>query len=183
MDVYIHAELDPEPGLEPFHPLRDPNMTHVRSADGTLPPVFSVNVYDVGYFDGSGKFILLFNLEKTKEENEKLLDFQFKTTSFVPLPSGFVRQSLWRKEKFQIWNDKKIVPAKIPTDYNESWDTPFFVKPSDLRKMSRKSLEYMCLFKVRSHITKGTAIIMMGQVKRYVDATEVFMTQQDYFEA
>jgi hypothetical protein len=114
VDVYIHAELDPEPGLEPFHPLRDPNMTHKRSTDdGSLPPVFSVNVYDVGYFDGSGKFKLLFNLRMTKEENEKLLNFQFKTTPFQPLPSGFVHSSLCGKEKFQIWNDKNIVPDKI----------------------------------------------------------------------
>ena len=121
VDVYIHAELDPEPGLEPFHPLRDPNMTHKCLTDDALPPVFSINVYDVGYFDGGGKFILLFNIQKTKEENEKLLNFQFKTTSFSPLVGGFVHSVPWhKKEKFQVWNDKKIVPAVISSEYNES---------------------------------------------------------------
>jgi hypothetical protein len=120
VDVYIHAELDPEPGLEPFHPLRDPNMTHKRLTDGSLPQVFSVNVYDVGYFDGGGRFILLFNLQKTKEQNEELLKFQFKTTSFSPLAGCFVHQVPSSKERFQIWNDKKIVPDRISSEYNES---------------------------------------------------------------
>jgi hypothetical protein len=111
VDVYIHAQLDPEPRLEPFHPLRDPNMTHKRSTDdGSLPPVFSVNVYDVGYFDGSGKFKLLFNLRMTKEENAKQLHF------------NIVHSSLCDKEKFQIWNDKNIKSVAMMNR-----ETPFFL--------------------------------------------------------
>lgn len=127
VDVYIHAEVDPSPGLEPFRPLRDPNMTHKRE-NGTLHPVFSVNVYDVGYFDGGGRFWLLFNLQMTKEENEKLLGFQFKTTSFVPLTGGFVRSTPLNNQRFQILDDDNIVPEILGSGkgHNPRSDTIFF---------------------------------------------------------
>lgn len=128
VDVYIHAAVDPSPGLEPFRPLRDPNMTHKRSKDGSLPPVFSVNVYDVGYFDGGGKFWLLFNLQKTKEENEKLLGFRFKTTSFVPLTGGVVRSTPLNNDMFQTLDDDNIVPDKLGSyGPNSQSDTIFFL--------------------------------------------------------
>lgn len=142
VEVYIHAELDPFPGLEPFRPLRDPNMTHQRStdgSDGSLHPVYGVNVYDVGFFDGRGRFNLLFNLQMTKEENEKLLNFQFKTTSFLPLSGGgVVRSTPLNEHKFQIWNDKNIVPDGIYSAPDpESLDTIFFfVKSRDLQIFS-----------------------------------------------
>jgi len=41
----------------------------------------------------------------------------------------------------------------------------------------------MCRFKVRSQIKKGTAIVMMGQVRQYTDAQMVHITQEDYFAA
>ena len=187
VEVYIHAEVDPFPGIEPFHPLRDPNMTHQRStdvSDGSLHPVYGVNVYDVGYFNPAGQFVLLFNLQKTKEENEKLLNFQFKTTSFVPLTGGFVRSSPLNKEIFQVWNDGNIVPDGIYSEYDpELSDTISFVEPGDLRKISRKFREYMCRFIVKSRIKKGTAIAMMGQVRQYMDSMSVVNTQWDYFAA
>jgi hypothetical protein len=40
----------------------------------------------------------------------------------------------------------------------------------------------MCRFNVGSQITKGTAIVMLGQVKRYVDEAEVFVNDLEYFE-
>ena len=130
VEVYMHAELDPFPGLEPLRPLRDPNMTHHRStdvSDGSLHPVYGVNVYDVGYFNPAGQFNLLFNLQMTKEENEKLLNFQFKTTSFVPLGGGLILSSPLNDEDFQIWNDENIVPDGIySADDPEGSDTIFF---------------------------------------------------------
>jgi len=82
----MNADLDPSKGIFPkFHPLWDPHITHYRSSDRSLPPVYSVNVYDVGHFDTAGRFILLFNLLLSKEENEKLLKFEFKKIHFVPL--------------------------------------------------------------------------------------------------
>jgi len=82
----MNADLDPSKGTNPkFHPLWDPHITHYRSSDGSLPPVFSVNVYDVGHFDTGGRFTLLFNLCLSKEENEKLLKFEFKKIRFVPM--------------------------------------------------------------------------------------------------
>jgi len=129
--VHMHAKLDPSPGLEPFRPLRDPSMSHKWSEDGSLPPVYGVNVYDVGFFDGRGQFNLLFNLQMTKEENEKSLKFQFKTTSFLPLTGGAVHSSPLSKKKFQVWNDKNILTDRISSASNESSDTPLFVKPSN----------------------------------------------------
>ena len=73
------------PGLPPLLPLRDPNITHKRKSDGSLPSVFGVNVYDVGFFNGAGQFTLLFNLSMTMEENEELLGFKFtKRLRFYP---------------------------------------------------------------------------------------------------
>ncbi|KIM44627.1 hypothetical protein M413DRAFT_8971 [Hebeloma cylindrosporum] len=184
VDVYMHTELDPEPGLEPLHPLRDPNMTYRRSLDDSLDAVYGVNVYDVGYFDGGGRFKLLFNLQMTQEENENLLKFQFKTTSFLPLTGGDVSCVSLNRDNFQVWHDKKIAPDRLK--YNrpdKSSDTLFFCDfPNDLRKISRQPLEYLCRFKVRSRITHGTAIAIMGQLKQYMDAMDVPITQQDYFE-
>ena len=60
--------------------------------------------------------------------------------------------------------------------------TPSFsMKPSDLRKISRQSREYMCRFIVNSQIKKGTAIVMMGQVRQYTDAMNIVRTRWDYF--
>jgi len=130
VQVYMHAELDPIPGLAPLHPLRDPNMTHQRStggSDNSLHPVYGVNVYDVGYFNGAGQFILLFNLQMTKEENEKLLNFQFKTTSFLPLTDSLVRSSPLNPRKFQVWNDKNIVPdGPVHSEYNRELSDTIF---------------------------------------------------------
>ena len=125
VDVHIHANLDPSPGLEPFLPLRDPSMSHQWLEDGSLPPVYSVNIYDVGYFDGAGRFILLFNLKMTKEENEKLLKFQFKSTSFLPL-TGVIHSSPLSKDKFQVWNDQNILTDRISSANNEWSDTLSF---------------------------------------------------------
>ena len=160
-------------------------MIHRWSKDGSLPPVYSVNIYDVGYFDGAGRFTLLFNLQKTKEENEKLINFQFKTTSFLPLTGGNVHSSPLSNEMFLVWNDKNILLDRISSTPNESSDSLFFVKPSDSRNFSRNSrkFNYMCRFAVQAQITHGTAIVMMGQVRRYVDFAEVVTGQRDYFEA
>jgi hypothetical protein len=106
-------------------------MSHQWLEDGSLPPVYGVNIYDVGYFDGAGRFTLLFNLQKTKEENENLLKFQFKTTSFLPLTDGAVHSSPLSKNKFQVWSDKNILTDRISSAGNESSVTFFFVKPSD----------------------------------------------------
>ena len=40
----------------------------------------------------------------------------------------------------------------------------------------------MCRFKVGSQINHGTAIVIMGQVRRYVDVANVVRTQKHYFE-
>lgn len=88
MSIYMNADLDPNPGKIPkFHPLWDPHITHQRSSDsdGSIPVVYGMNVFDVGFFNSSGEFTLLFNLCLSKEENEKSQNFEFKTIRFVPL--------------------------------------------------------------------------------------------------
>lgn len=84
----MNADLDPTPGKMPkFHPLWDPYITHQRSSDSdcSIPPVYGMNVFDVGFFSGDGEFTLLFNLCLSKEENEKSQNFKFETIQFVPL--------------------------------------------------------------------------------------------------
>lgn len=80
VNAYMNADLDPSYGSRPkFHPLWDPHITHYRSSGR------SMNVYDVGHFDNAGRFVTLFNLCSSMEENERLLKFKFKTIHFVPL--------------------------------------------------------------------------------------------------
>ena len=112
-------------------------MSHQWLEDGSLPPVYSVNIYDVGYFNGAGRFILLFNLKMTKEENEKLLKFQFKSTSFLPL-TGVIHSSPLSKDKFQVWNDQNILTDRISSANNEWSDTLFFCEDKWLMKIFKE---------------------------------------------
>ena len=129
---FMKAELDPVPGLPPLLPLRDPNISHKRKSDGSLPSVFGVNVYDVGFFNGAGQFTLLFNLSMTKEENEELLAFKFtKTSSFLPLTGfsrdGFQATEFGSNEQYTTFQDSNISLDKFLSRYNpESSDKPFF---------------------------------------------------------
>jgi hypothetical protein len=119
VESFMHAKLDPSPGLPPLHPLRDPNMTHQRKPDGSLPPVFGVNVYDVGFFDGAGRFTLLFNILMTREENEELLGIEFKTSSFLPLTgvSGARATQFGSNEKYNSFQDNNIMLDKSLSGY------------------------------------------------------------------
>jgi hypothetical protein len=185
--TFMHARLDPIPGMPPFHPLRDPNMTHRRSSTGSLDPVFAVNVYDVGYFDGAGQFNLLFNLLLTKEENEELLEFKFRRSSFLPLTgvtAGLHGRLINFGEKYKSFQDDKIMLDKSLSGYNpESSDALFFCDAELLTRFFffRNTDEYRYSFKVRNGIKKGTAIALMGDLLCFADLN-VVRTHREYFE-
>ena len=185
----MHAKLDPSPGLPPLHPLRDPNMTHQRKPDGSLPPVFGVNVYDVGFFDGAGRFTLLFNLLMTKEENEESLGIEFKTSSFLPLTgvsgAGFRATQFGSNEEYNSFQDNNIILDKSLSGY-KSLDTLFSLSPFFFNRVTeefiRETDEYKFSFTVRKGIERGTAIALMGNLLHFADF-EVVRTHKKYFAA
>jgi len=158
----MHAELDPFPGLVPFHLLWDPNMSHHRSA-GSLPDAYSVNVLDVGYFNTAGQFIVLFNLLLTKEENEKFLGFEFETTPFVHLSGVSRRWTVLRPHtKFHAFHDQKILLDTQSSNYNPNSDIQF-------------------RFKVVSGVTSGTGIALVGKLKHFSCDEGALSKHEDYF--
>lgn len=183
IEVYMHAELDPSPGRIPFHPLWDPNITHKRSTDGSIPPVHGVNVYDVGYFDVSGDFILLFNLRMSKEENEEFLKFKFKTP-FIPLTgiTAAVGIEFNAMQKYKTFHQTKKIQLDLElSKYNtkSSGILSLWSKATD-DFLKRELHEYKYTFKVRQDISTGAAIAMMGPLIHFRDR-EIVFSHQDYF--